>query len=258
MSLRVRALTKTYWSTSGEVRALLETSFDVGAREFVCIVGPSGCGKSTLLRIIAGLLPPDSGSVSFDAEPDQGRLRTAMVFQEHGLFPWMNVLGNVAFGLRMGGAPRRGAEEKARGFIERVGLGPFATNYPHELSVGMRQRVNLARAFVVDPHMLLMDEPFGSLDAQTRLVLQQELLHTWEETHKAVLYVTHDIEEALLMGDRVLVMSGRPGCIRDEIPVPMPRPRDLVRHGDPAMADLEERIWIQLEDEVRRSLGSQR
>jgi NitT/TauT family transport system ATP-binding protein len=252
--LHVTGLSKTYRGHSGEVCALDAASFSVADREFVCLVGPSGCGKSTLLRIIAGLLEPDAGSVAFDSSPANGRPRNALVFQEHGLFPWMSVLGNVAFGLRMRGAGRREAEQKARSFIERVGLAGFARSYPHELSVGMRQRVNLARALLVDPQMLLMDEPFGSLDAQTRLVLQQELLQTWEGTHQTVIYVTHDIEEAVLMGDRVLVMSGRPGRIRDDIRVPLPRPRDLIRHGDAAAAELEGRIWSQLEDEVRKSL----
>jgi NitT/TauT family transport system ATP-binding protein len=258
MSLHVRGLSKAYAGRTGDVSALQEVTFSVADREFVCIVGPSGCGKSTLLKVLAGLLEPDAGTVVADPEPDNGRPQNALVFQEHGLFPWLTVLGNVAFGLRMRGMPRRAAEEKAASFIARVGLAAFARSYPHELSVGMRERVNLARAFLVDPRMLLMDEPFGSLDAQTRLVLQQELLQTWERTHKTVIYVTHDIEEAVLMGDRVLVMSGRPGYIRDDIPVDLPRPRDLVHHSDPIVAELEERIWIQLEDEVRKSLCSPR
>jgi len=254
----VTGLSKIYRGHSGEVRALDAATFSAADHEFVCLVGPSGCGKSTLLKIIAGLLEPDAGSVVFDSSPANRHPRNALVFQEHGLFPWMSVLGNVAFGLRMRGAGRPEAEEKARSFIERVGLAAFARSYPHELSVGMRQRVNLARALLVDPQVLLMDEPFGSLDAQTRLVLQQELLQTWEETHKTVIYVTHDIEEAVLMGDRVLVMSGRPGRIRDDIRVPLPRPRDLVRHGNAAAAEMEARIWGQLEDEVRNSLWSSR
>ena len=254
MSLHVRGLAKTYRGSAGEVRALDAASFSVADREFVCLVGPSGCGKSTLLKIIAGLLEPDAGSLVFDSPPGDGRPRHALVFQEHGLFPWISVLGNVAFGLRMRGAGRREAEQKAERLIERVGLAAFTRSYPHELSVGMRQRVNLARALLVDPQMLLMDEPFAALDAQTRLVMQQDLLRIWEETQKTVLYVTHDIEEAVLMGDRVLVMSGRPGRIRDDFRVPLPRPRDLVRHGDPAAAELEARIWSQLEDEVRKSL----
>ena len=256
MSLHVRGLSKTYPSGDAEVSALQDATFSVEDREFVCLVGPSGCGKSTLLKIVAGLLEADAGSVDFDSILASGRPRNALVFQEHGLFPWMTVLRNVAFGLRMRGSGRREAEEKARHFIERVGLAAFVHSYPHELSVGMRQRVNLARALLVDPQTLLMDEPFGSLDAQTRLVLQQELLQIWDETHKTVIYVTHDIEEAVLMGDRVLVMSGRPGRIRDDIRIPLPRPRDLVRHGDATAAEIEGRIWSQLEDEVRKSLWS--
>ena len=258
MSLHVRNVSKRYRSGDGGVAALEEATLHVEDREFVCLVGPSGCGKSTLLKIIAGLLEPDLGSVEFQTAATNGRPSNALVFQEHGLFPWMGVLGNVAFGLRMRGVSRRESEDKARGLIERVGLGAFAYSYPHELSVGMRQRVNIARALLVDPQTLLMDEPFGSLDAQTRLVLQQELLQIWEDTGKTVIYVTHDIEEAVLMADRVLVMSGRPGRIRDDIRIPLPRPRDLVRHGDATAAEIEGRIWSQLEDEVRKSLRSTR
>jgi NitT/TauT family transport system ATP-binding protein len=256
MGLDCRNLSKTYGGGDAAVPALDDVTFRLGDREIACLVGPSGCGKSTLLRIIAGLLPADSGACAMDGAAANGRPRNALVFQEQGLFPWMTVRQNVAFGLRMAGERRRRSASRAEEAIARMGLAAFARRYPHELSVGMRQRVNLARAFLVDPRILLMDEPFASLDAQTRLVLQEELLASCERSHKAVLYVTHDIEEAVLMGDRVLVMSGRPGRIRDDIAVPLPRPRDLAVRGDPEVAALVERIWGQLEGEVRRSLGA--
>jgi len=187
-------------------------------------------------------------------EPLDGRPLSALVFQEHGFFPWMTVLDNVAFGLEMRGMARQKRRDQARDFVERVGLSSFADSYPHELSVGMRQRVGIARAFVTDPQMLLMDEPFGSLDAQTRLVLQEELLRIWEAHQKVVIYVTHDIEEAVLLGDRVLVMTGRPGRIREEISIPLGRPRDILSVERPEVTDIKWHIWKILEDEVRKSL----
>jgi NitT/TauT family transport system ATP-binding protein len=238
----------------GDLVALQDVSFEVATGEFVSIVGPSGCGKTTLLRIIAGLLPPAAGTIRFTGGAEAGRRETGLVFQEHGVFPWMPVLENVAFGLEMLGVDRRTREARARSFIDRVGLSAFAASYPHELSVGMRQRVGIARAFVSGRPILLMDEPFGSLDAQTRLVLQEELLRIWRDDRKVVVYVTHDIEEAVRLGDRVLVMSGRPGTIRAEIPVPHGRPRSLTAR-EPGVAELTSRIWSLLEDEVRSSLS---
>jgi NitT/TauT family transport system ATP-binding protein len=255
VELRCRSLSKTFRGKAGEVEALRSVTFDLAEREMLCIVGPSGCGKSTLLRILAGLVEADSGTVTAHGARDGERPLNALVFQEHGLFPWMNVLDNVAFGLRMAGESRRSSAAQASDFVDKVGLADFARRYPHELSLGMRQRVNLARAFVVDPHVLLLDEPFASVDAQTRLVLQTELMASCERSHKSVIYVTHDIEEAVLMGDRVLVMSGRPGRIRDQIVVPLPRPRSLLDRDNPTVAMLERRIWAQLEDEVRKGLS---
>jgi NitT/TauT family transport system ATP-binding protein len=254
MGFECRQLSKAYQTRNGTVRALEDMTFCVAKREFVCIVGPSGCGKTTLLKLIAGLLEPTSGQVIFNAEPANERVRSALVFQEHGLFPWMTVLDNVAFGLEMQGVARDERHHEARAFIGRVGLASFADCYPHELSVGMRQRVGIARAFVADAQLLLMDEPFGSLDAQTRRVLQEELLRLWRDHQKLVVYVTHDIEEAVLLGDRVLVMTGRPGRIREEIPVPLGRPRDLDAEEQPEIARIERHIWKMLEEEVRESL----
>jgi len=244
----------TYQTLSGQVTALQDVTFGMARREFLCVVGPSGCGKTTLLRIIAGLLKPTSGQITFDQQSVGSQPRCALVFQEHGLFPWMNVLDNAAFGLEMQGVRQQERRERARAFIDKVGLAAFADSYPHELSVGMRQRVAIARAFVADPEILLMDEPFGSLDAQTRLVLQEELLRVWQDDRKMVLYVTHDIDEAVLLGDRVLVMSGRPGTILQDIPVPLDRPRDPLRREGPDTTRIRRQIWETLRDEVLKSL----
>ena len=239
------------------VAALDDVSFEAAPHEFLCIVGPSGCGKSTLLRIIAGLLPATAGCVRFDGAPPADSPRCALVFQEHGTLPWMTVLDNVAFGLERSGLDRRERRARARAFVERVGLGSFTDAHPHELSVGMRQRVGIARAFVSGAPILLMDEPFGSLDAQTRWVLQSELLRIWQEDRKLVVFVTHDIEEAVLLGDRVLVMTGRPGTVREEIPVPLGRPRDLPRdHRN--VSEITWHIWRLLEEDVRDGLSIRR
>jgi NitT/TauT family transport system ATP-binding protein len=255
MGFECQHLSKTYATRNGGVAALEDVTFSVGDHEFLCLVGPSGCGKTTLLKLIAGLLGPTSGQIVFNSGAKDPPSRCALVFQEHGVFPWMTVLENVAFGLEMQGVGRRAREERALSFVERVGLRPFAGSFPHELSVGMRQRVGIARAFVADRQMLLMDEPFGSLDAQIKLVLQEELLRIWKDYQKAVVYVTHDIEEAVLLGDRVLVMSGRPGRILEEIPIPLGRPRDLVDRDQPAVKEIQWHIWKLLEGEVRTSLG---
>ena len=241
--------------TSGEVVALDGVTFEARPGEFLCIVGPSGCGKTTLLRIIAGLLAPTEGQVKFEGQGKGRAPRNGLVFQEHGVFPWMTVLDNVAFGLEMRGVGRVERRERAAIFTERVGLASFLGSYPHELSVGMRQRVGIARAFVADVPILLMDEPFGSLDPQTKLVLQEELLRIWRDDRKLVVYVTHDIEEAVNLGDRVLVMTGRPGTIQEDITIPLARPRDL-RPGQPEVMELKLHVWRYLEDEVRRGLGA--
>lgn len=248
-------LYKAYQARNGVVSALEDVTFSAKEQEFVCIVGPSGCGKTTLLKLIAGLLKPTSGQIIFsNKEQANDRPPSALVFQEHGLFPWMTVLDNVAFGLEMRGMGRRERRDYARVFVEKVGLASFADNYPHELSVGMRQRVGISRAFVADPQILLMDEPFGSLDAQTKLVLRQELLKIWKDHQKLVLYVTHDIEEAVILGDRVLVMTGHPGQIREEIHIPISRPRDLSPKEQFELTEIKWHIWKILEEKVRKSL----
>ena len=253
-ALNCQHLGKTCRTRNGVVPALENVSFVIGEREFVCIVGPSGCGKTTLLKLVAGLLEPTTGCVDYAATLVDGRPHCAMVFQEHGLFPWMTTVENVAFGLEMRGVPRIERLVQAEEFIARVGLRSFANSYPHELSVGMRQRAGIARAFVAGAPVLLMDEPFGALDAQTRLVLQEELLRIWKDEQKSVLYVTHDIEEAVLLGDRVLVMTGQPGRIQDEIPIRLGRPRDLTAKERPEVAETKWRIWKMLEAKVRTTL----
>jgi NitT/TauT family transport system ATP-binding protein len=250
VSFTCHQITKEYGTDDDSIAALKDLSLSAANGEFLCIVGPSGCGKSTLLKIIAGLVEPNSGSITFDPAPDLGKQHTAMVFQEQGLFPWMTVLDNVAFPLEMAGIAKAQRHTEALEFIEKIGLRGFANRYPYELSGGMRQRVAIARAFLANPQILLMDEPFGVLDAQTRLVLQTELVSLWNAHPKIVIYVTHDIEEAVLLGDRIIVMTGRPGRIREELTVPLARPRDLVRSDDKAISEIKWHIWKMLEDEV--------
>ena len=254
VSIECRSLSKSYQTWNGILYALEDITFSLGDYEFLSIVGPSGCGKTTLLKMIAGVLKPTSGEIIFPAELIDGRTRTALVFQEHGLFPWMNVLDNVAFGLAMQGISRNERYSRALSFIDKVGLGPFAKSYPHELSVGMSQRVGIARCFVSEPKVMLMDEPLSALDAQTRLVLQEELIKLWRDSQKSVLYVTHDIEEAVWLGDQVLVMTGRPGRVREIIPIPLDHPRDLSTSDRSDAVEIKQHIWKLLEEEVRNSL----
>ena len=227
--------------------AIERVSFSIARHEFVCLVGPSGCGKTTVLRILAGLIPADAGSVTIDGTnvtgpgPDR-----AMVFQHATLLPWSDVLTTVAFGLELRGMPRPDREAIARDLIRAVGLEGFEHHYPRQLSGGMQQRVGLARALAVDPAILLMDEPFAAVDAQTRRSLQDELLRLHAATRKTVLFVTHDIDEAVRLGDRVLLMSPRPGSIRETVTVSMPRPRpmDLDTHAEATR--LKAYLWQQL------------
>lgn len=254
MSFTVDRVTHEFRGRREYVRALRDVSFTAAPEEYVSIVGPSGCGKTTLLRVVAGLITPTSGSVRFNGRLPENPPRAALVFQEHGLLPWCTVLENVALGLEFLGVPRRERLRRSLGFIAQAGLESFAHTYPRELSVGMRQRVAIARAFVADPDILLLDEPFGSLDAQTSLLMQEELLRLWGERRKLVVHVTHDIEEAVLLGDRVLVMSGRPGTIREQIAVPLPRPRRLEDMSDTEVMELKNRIWRSLREEARAGL----
>jgi len=236
----------TFVGERGRVEALAEVSFSVKMNEFVCIVGPSGCGKSTLLRVIAGLEDPSLGRVRFDGPEAASGMRGGLVVQENGTFPWLTVADNVAFGLMLAGVGRAERREKALVFLERVGLAGFVDHYPHELSVGMRQRLGIGRAVVMDAPLLLMDEPFGALDAQTRRHMQNELLGIWAADRRTVVFVTHDIEEAVLLGDRVLVMSARPGSIVADIPVPLSRPRDFRRDMTHATGIIDA-VWTLLD-----------
>jgi NitT/TauT family transport system ATP-binding protein len=218
---------KTFDGGDRRVRALTDVSFDVADGEFVCIVGPSGCGKTTLFRIIAGLESATGGSLRLDGEPIEGPgTDRGMVFQEYHLFPWRTVLGNVRFGLEQRKVADDERDARAREMLELVGLADDADAYPSQLSGGMKQRVGIARALAVDPEILLMDEPFGSVDAQTRESLHDELLRIWSETGKTVLFVTHDVEEAVTLADRIVVLSGSPGQVREVVDVDLPRPRE--------------------------------
>ncbi len=251
-------LTKTYHSRQGDVRALDGVNFSVDEGEFICLVGPNGCGKTTLLKLIAGLNQPTSGTISINHSEADSHLPAVMVFQEHGLFPWMTVEANVAFGLEMQGVSTRHAQDRARTLVEQLGLGEFARSYPHQLSGGMRQLAALGRAFLADASLLLMDEPFRSLDAQVRYLLQEELLRLWQSHNKVILYVTHDISEAVLLSDRILVMSGRPGHIREQIRIPFQRPRQLRGRDASAAAEIEAQIWSIMEKDIRLNLKGSR
>lgn len=247
-------ITMAYRSRGQRVEALRDVSFHVGEHELVCILGPSGCGKTTLLKILAGLLRPHRGWVEFAGATGNGNGShplTAMVFQDHGLFPWMTVKENVTFGLEMRRVGRAERDRRVAPLLERAGLARFAHNYPHELSIGMKQRAGLLRAFATDPEVLLMDEPFASLDAQTKLVLQDELLRMVGDVPRPVVYVTHDIDEAILLGDRIIVLTARPGRVQAEFHVAFSRPRTLALLATPAFADLKGLIWRHLEESVR-------
>ena len=247
--IAIRGLCKSYELGGDQIRALDTFDLDIGEGEFVCILGPSGCGKTTLLRMLAGLETPSEGEIVVSRRT-QDRPLTSMIFQEASVFPWMRVRDNVAFGLRIRRVPRQEQQASVRHFLDLCGLARFADAYPHQLSGGMKQRVSVARAFANDPEILLMDEPFAALDEQTKITLQQELLRLWNETRKTVVFITHSIDEALVLADRVIVMSGRPGRPIADIAVNFARPR-LV-HELKAVSEFG-RLW----HEVWSLLGSQ-
>ncbi|HEY1361822.1 MAG TPA: ABC transporter ATP-binding protein [Xanthobacteraceae bacterium] len=251
-AIEIVGLRKEYPSGRGSVLALDGLDLRVAPGEFVCIVGPSGCGKSTLLRILAGLDRQTAGTLRVEAPG--WAVQNAMVFQESGLFPWMSVEANVGFGLRTRGVAAADTAARVEAALRLVGLTRFRHHYPHQLSGGMRQRSAIARAFVTDPGMLLMDEPFAALDAQNRVILQAELVRIWEQTRKTVVYITHSIEEALLLGDRTVVMTAQPGRVKQDIEVPFAHPRDLMTlASSPELGKLKLDIWHVLEDEVMRA-----
>jgi NitT/TauT family transport system ATP-binding protein len=236
--------------------ALDDIDIAVPDKQFAVIVGPSGCGKSSLLYLVAGLTEPSGGELLLDGRRIEGSGRDrGMVFQSYTLFPWLTVRGNVAFGLRLRGVADAEVRATVDRYIREVGLNGFEDAYPKQLSGGMMQRVALARAMANDPEILLMDEPFGALDSQTRLVMQQLLLRVWEHEHKTVLFVTHDIDEAIFLGDRVFVMTARPGRIKEEIAVDLPRPRAATVTMSAQFLAIKQRILGLLQEEVNKSLG---
>jgi NitT/TauT family transport system ATP-binding protein len=245
--------------TNTHLTALDGVSLAIMDGEFVAIVGPSGCGKTTFLSVVDGLIAATGGRVLVDGEvvtrpgPDR-----AVVFQDASLLPWRTVLNNVLYGLECVGLPMREAKERAAHFINLVGLSGFEHHYPYELSGGMQQRVNLARALVMDPKILLMDEPFASLDAQTREVMQEELLRIWAQAKKTVLFITHQIDEAIYLSDRVVVFSGRPGKVKETIAVDMERPRPLGVKRQPRFHAIEDRIWSLIEEDVKGRMTNNR
>ncbi|MGH3665097.1 MAG: ABC transporter ATP-binding protein [Egibacteraceae bacterium] len=243
------------WEAKGrhhEVLALDDVSFSVQPNEFLSVIGPSGCGKTTLLRVIANLTEVDGGQVRIDGrvvtEPGPER---AMVFQQFGLFPWKTVLDNVRFPLRVRKMDDHEATETARQFIKKVGLETFEDAHPHQLSGGMQQRVGLARALATDPEILLMDEPFGAIDAQTRELMQEELLRLWSQSLKTVVFITHDLDEAVILADRILVLTRGPGRVREAIGVDLPRPRwEYDVRGHPTFLKVRQRIWSMLRGDL--------
>lgn len=250
--LSVRGLKKVF-KGSPPVVAVDGVDLDVFEGEFLCIVGPSGCGKTTLLKILAGLERPTEGEALVRGRPIKGPgPDRVMVFQDHVLFPWRTVLGNVLFGLELKGVPRREAVEEAMKYIELVGLEGFESAYPHELSAGMRQRAALARALACDPDVLLMDEPLSALDAQTRNYMQEELLRIWMETKKTMVMVTHSVEEAVYLGDRVVVLTARPARVKSVVEVELERPRNRF---SPKFIDLRAKILEMLREEVAKTLS---
>jgi NitT/TauT family transport system ATP-binding protein len=251
-AVTIAGLRKEYGDGRERVVALDGVNLTIAPGEFCCIVGPSGCGKSTLLRILAGLDRATGGTIDIDATG--WPVANAMVFQESGLFPWMNVEKNVAFGLMTRGVAAADASKRVDAALRLVGLTKFRHHYPHQLSGGMRQRGAIARAFVTDPGMLLMDEPFAALDAQNRIILQAELVRIWEETGKTVVYITHSIDEALLLGDRTVVMTAQPGRVKEIIDIPFRHPRNVMElSATPEFGALKLAIWRILEDEVMRA-----
>ena len=253
--LELNHISMVYTQRGRRFHALRDVSIAVEGGEFISIVGASGCGKTTLLRIADGLLKPTRGEVSVDGQPINGPgPDRGFVFQQDALFPWRTVLDNVIFGLEVQGRKKSDARARADGLLRLVGLSGFEQHFPHELSGGMRQRANLARALTIDPDVLLMDEPFAALDAQTREIMQAELLRIWRSNKKTVLFVTHQIDEAVFLADRVIVMTSRPGQVKAAVEIDIPRPRDLTLKRTPHFLELVDEIWKMIEEEVKAAL----
>ena len=250
IKLKIDNVYKEYQGRNGKTIALNGVSLDIKENEFICVVGPSGCGKSTLLNIIAGLLEPTSGTVTLDGKVIEGTgVERGVVFQQYALFPWRTVLKNVMFPLEMKKVPKDEAEAIARKYIKSVGLEGFEKSFPKELSGGMKQRVAIARAYAANPEVLLLDEPFGALDAQTRVQLQSELLETWEKEKKTCFFITHDVDEAVILAQRVIIMSARPGRIKKIVDIDIPYPRTQATKTDPRFLELKSEIWNQVYQE---------
>ncbi|UVI29050.1 ABC transporter ATP-binding protein [Paenibacillus spongiae] len=242
--IEIKGLSKVYKGRNGDVTALQNTDLTIRQNEFVCVVGPSGCGKTTLLNIIAGLEDATSGSVRVDGQDVRGPGKErGVVFQQYALFPWKTVLKNVEFGLKLRGMGKTERKEIAEKYLNLVGLKDFAHAYPKELSGGMKQRVAIARAYAVQPEVLLMDEPFGALDAQTRAQLQEELLKTWQTEKKTCFFITHDVDEAVILAQKVIIMSARPGRIKEIVDVDIPYPRDQSTKLDERFVQIKNEIW---------------
>jgi NitT/TauT family transport system ATP-binding protein len=249
-AIRIRGLQKTF----GSLTAVDRVSIDIGRGEFFVIVGPSGCGKTTLLRILAGLETASAGTIEVDTPAGSTRPVNSMVFQGESIFPWMTVWKNAAYGLRMRDAPAAVIKERVGHYLDATGLTRFADYYPHQLSGGMKQRVSIARAFANDPEILLMDEPFSALDAQNKLLLQEELLRIWDEQKKTVVFITHSVDEAVYLGDRIMVMTAQPGRVKTLVPVPLARPRNIIElQKSPEFGELVSGIWSGLREEVQRA-----
>jgi NitT/TauT family transport system ATP-binding protein len=256
--LSTRGLSKSFRKAASATEVLRDLDIDVLAGEFVSIVGASGCGKTTFLRLVDGLIEPTRGTISIDGEPiARAGQNIAFVFQQDGLFPWRTIVDNSALGPEIQGRPMREARGVADAFLRLVGLAGFDRHYPHELSGGMRQRVNIARALSAGADVLLMDEPFAALDAQTREIMQSELLRIWQETRKTVLMVTHQIDEAVFLSDRVLIFTVRPGRLKQEVRIELPRPRDLSIKRTADFVRYTDLIWRAIEEEVRESIGQE-
>ena len=253
--IQIDQLTKVFYKRDGSVTAIKNITAEIKDGEFVCLIGPSGCGKTTLLKILAGLEKPSTGRYIIHKSDPKKPLQ-AMVFQEKGVIPWLTVEDNVAFGLSMRHLPKAFVKERTKLFLEKVGLTEFVDRYPKELSGGMKQRVSIARAFATDPEVLLMDEPFAALDEQNKFILQKELLNIWQETKKTVLFITHSIDEALYLSDRILLMSALPGQIVADLRVDFPRPREMEQiRSEPKAAKTFVDIWQHLQTEVQSSRG---
>ncbi len=251
--IRARGVTRVFSAGSNAVHALGPLDLDIDDGEFLTVVGPSGCGKSTFLRMIAGLINPSDGEITLSVKDPTHA--TATVFQDYSVFPWKKVIDNVRFGLQLQGVPKRESRQRAMHYLARLGLADRAGDYPGSLSGGMKQRVAIARALAVEPEILLMDEPFAALDAQLRKVLQDELLELWQGDRRTVVFITHSLEEAVLLGDRVVVMSARPGTVLASKEVPFPRPRDAAVRDLPEFATFVASLWELLRVEVDRHLA---